>query len=103
MSAIERHNADLAAELRKWKARAKQAQAKLDLPCGSCHHFIEPDTVVTADRRYGSIYLVFDGGDLTLNLDWDNGTKAGALAQLAEWVAVVEALPDDVDQEADAA
>ena len=65
-------------------------------------HFIPPDTrarsYVEANPSIPAIYLQLGGGAdqmVTLVLDWGHNTKAGALAQLAEWVAAVEALPDD--------
>ena len=65
----------------------------------STHYFIEPGTPIRAERgASGPIHLILDADSkLTLTLDWDRNrsTKAGALAQLAEMVAAVEALPDD--------
>lgn len=65
-------------------------------------HFIPPGTrarsYVEANPSIPAIYLQLGGGAdqlVTLVLDWGHNTKAGALAQLAEWVAAVEALPDD--------
>lgn len=61
--------------------------------------FIDGDTEVTAARTdTGTVYLDLDKsgpGMLTVFLDNDTKSKAGALAVLARLTAAVEALPDD--------